>query len=205
LQPKVRAVGCPIRREIAQGDRREALKYFGLQSNRKTLLVFGGSLSSASINEALSEVEGELAQLSSTWQVLHIAGKHDIEASPADRVLAYCERMDLAYAIADLAVCRGGASTIAELTATATPAVIFPYPHHSDRQQTLNAAGLVQCGAAVCVEEVGSRQGNAELLRKNMIPLMQDSQRLDIMRQASGRQAKISAADEIARWLSGSE
>ncbi len=163
---KVRAAGCPIRRSLLAAGKADAMRHFGLDAVRRTLLVFGASLGASSINDALATMVGRLDEFAETWQILHVtgAGKGQglADAYKAGRVpakcLDYCDRMDLAYAAADLAVCRGGASTVAELTATGTPAVILPYPYHKDQQQLLNSRPLESAGAAViCPDAAGDR------------------------------------------------
>jgi UDP-N-acetylglucosamine--N-acetylmuramyl-(pentapeptide) pyrophosphoryl-undecaprenol N-acetylglucosamine transferase len=209
LRDKVRCVGCPVRAELLAGQKEEATSHFGLRADRKTLLVFGGSLLSASINEAAVAIAGELASLAESWQILHVTGADkDCGAAAAYQqagltacTLEYCDRMDLAYATADLAVCRGGASTIAELTATGTPAVILPYPHHRDQQQRLNADALVAAGASLCVTDTCDRGANAAALRSSLLPLLADEPRLLAMRQAAASLARPDAAQTIARWL----
>ena len=157
---KIRVVGCPVRSSFLTADRDEAMRHFHLNGELKTLLVNGGSLGAASINRAFEAIRDEMDDLSHQWQVLHITGECD--SQPAEtcraggmvvRTLGYCRRMDLAYSAADLVLGRCGASSAAELSATGTPAVLMPYPHHADRQQFLNAASLVERGAAIVCED----------------------------------------------------
>ena len=112
--------------------------------------------------------------------------------------------MDLAYAAADLSLCRAGAGTVAELAATLTPAVLMPYPYHKDQQQRLNAAGLAEAGAAVICEDAKDAQANAVRLREVLIPLMKDPSGLQRMRRGASRFAKPQAANDVAQWLAGS-
>jgi len=204
---KIRCVGCPVRPRLLAGDRAEAIRRFGLLADRRTLLIFGGSLMSASINQSVAALAGELASLAAEWQVLHVAGKA-AEAKCTEAyggkihacTLEYCDRMDLAYAAADLAVCRGGASTMAELAATGTPAIILPYPHHRDRQQQRNAAAFVRAGAGILVDDTNV-PANVAALRTTLVPLMADAGRLETMRQAAARLARPHAAQAVANWL----
>jgi len=204
---KIQCVGCPVRPQLFAGDRAEAIRCFDLRGDRKTLLIFGGSLMSASINESAAALAGELASLAGNWQVLHLAGRGQV-ADCAEaygdnihaRTLEYCDRMDLAYAAADLAICRGGASTMAELAATGTPAIVLPYPHHRDRQQHRNAAAFVRAGAGILVDDTDVAT-NVAALRITLLPLMNDERRLESMRQAAGRLSKPDAAQAVANWL----
>lgn len=207
LWGKIRASGCPIGGGFASADRAEGVRHFGLDEGRKTLLVCGGSLGAEAINLAMGLLAaGALAEyLEERWQVLHVAGPSQSGVSSAGEGhvhrLEYCRRMDLALAATDLAVVRGGASTIAELTATGTPAVIVPYPHHKDRQQYLNAQPLSRAGAAVvCEQTPGPLAGP---LGRVLEEILGDPERLENMRDAVGPMAKTGAALEVARWLIG--
>ena len=210
LRERVRCVGCPVRRGLVGGDRAEALRHFGLRGDRRTLLVFGGSLLAEALGEAVARLAGELRELAAGWQLLHISGSPragQIERALADagvgvRTLAYCDRMGLAYAAADLALARAGAVTVAELAATGTPAVLMPYPHHADRHQLFNAAALVECGAAVVCEDLKDPAANAANLRGVLLPLLRDAAALDAMaRAAAGLAGRPSAAAAVAEWL----
>ncbi len=209
VRQRIHCVGCPVREGVGSGDRAEAVRYFGLRADRKTLLVLGGSMGAQSINAAVGELAGELDSLSGFWQILHVtgpAGEGDSIPSGEIRVVkvGYCDRMDLAYAVADLALCRGGACTVAELAATATPAVIMPYPHHADRQQHRNAADLVAAGAAVVADDRVDAGENAEMLRSRLLGILTEPSRLEAMRQAAKSPAGPAAAREVALWLAGS-
>jgi UDP-N-acetylglucosamine--N-acetylmuramyl-(pentapeptide) pyrophosphoryl-undecaprenol N-acetylglucosamine transferase len=211
VRAKVRHVGCPVRREFLEADRPQALDHFGLRGDRKTLVVNGGSLGAASINQAVALLAGELGELGETWQVLLITGRD--KAGPAleargglcVRVLDYCQRMDLAYAAADLSLGRAGAGTVAELSATATPAVLMPYPYHADQHQRLNAAELCQAGAAIIVDDAKTAETNAQRLRETLLPILRDPACLDKMRQAAKSIKGAHAAQRVARWLLGME
>ncbi|HYI45956.1 MAG TPA: undecaprenyldiphospho-muramoylpentapeptide beta-N-acetylglucosaminyltransferase [Actinomycetota bacterium] len=160
--PRGRYVGLPLPRRLVECDwdreRSGAIENFGLDPVRKTLLVFGGSLGAQSINQAA-------ARLPQLWsdrkdrQVVHIVGsRHDPEtsAAPGDlvfRSVGFVERMEEAYAVADLAICRGGANTVAELAVAGLPSIVVPYPHHRDRQQEKHGRVLERAGAAVVVQD----------------------------------------------------
>lgn len=204
---KVRCVGCPVRAGIVAADRDEAMRCFALDPSRRTLLVLGGSQGARSVNEAVAALAADLETLADQWQVLHVTGPDGVgttAASGAVRRVAYCERMDLAYAAADLALCRSGASTMAELAATGTPAVLMPYPYHADDQQRLNAAGFSEAGAGEIVTDAVEPAVNAEALRRELIPLMSDPARLTRMTEAAKAIGGQDAAEEVAAWLVGS-
>ena len=156
--PRATVVGMPLRVEIEQLDRftarQEAINFFGLSADRPTLLVTGGSSGAQRINETVAEsIAGVLG---AGWQVIHITGefrdtvKH--RGLPGYRVLKYCDRMELALALADLAVTRAGTSTVAELAAVGVPAVFVPYPV-GNGEQKLNARQAVKAGGAIIVHD----------------------------------------------------
>ena len=211
VRAKVHHVGCPVRRAFVEVDRAQAIEHFGLRGDRKTLVINGGSLGAASINQAAALLAGELAESAEQWQVLHITGKDKagaaLEASGGlhVRVIEYCRRMDLAYAAADLSLGRAGAGTVAELGATATPAVLMPYPYHADQHQRLNAAELCRCGAAVIVDDAKTPETNARRLGETLLPILRDPARLGRMHQAAKSIEGTHAAETVARWLLGSE
>jgi UDP-N-acetylglucosamine--N-acetylmuramyl-(pentapeptide) pyrophosphoryl-undecaprenol N-acetylglucosamine transferase len=213
VRPRVRAVGCPIRREFLHVDRRAAIGELGLRADRRTLLVAGGSLGAQSINQAVVALAGDLDSLADSWQVLHVTGEgKGGEAELAARAprlavrsLEYCRRMDLAMAAADVILCRGGASTLAEVAAVGAAAIVLPYPYHKDRQQRLNAEPLRRAGAALVVEDRVESAANAASLRETLMPLLADPSRVEAMRKASAAMGKPRAAEEVARWLRGEE
>jgi len=206
---RVRCVGCPVRAGLTDGDADEARRRFALRADRRTLLVAPGSQGAANVNRAAARLRPALDELADGWQVLHVAGPGNGQSVRAayegakihHMVLDFCERMDLAYAVADLALCRAGASTVAELAATSTPAVLMPYPYHRDQHQRHNAAELVAAGAGVVVADATDPAANADSLRRRMLPLMREPARLEAMRSAAAGLGRPAAAEEIARWL----
>ncbi|MBS3820846.1 MAG: UDP-N-acetylglucosamine--N-acetylmuramyl-(pentapeptide) pyrophosphoryl-undecaprenol N-acetylglucosamine transferase, partial [Phycisphaerae bacterium] len=202
------AVGCPVREGLAEASASEARRVFGLSDDRRTLLVFGGSTLAHSLTDAVVNLAEDLESLSDDWQVLMLAGDLAERALEAfrqrrinARIMRYCDRMDLAWAAADLAVCRGGAVTVAELAATGTPAVVMPYPHHADRQQWLNAEALCQTGAAIIVDDRSAAAANVDALRQHLLPILRDGSCLADMRAAADRAERRDAAGVIAEWM----
>lgn len=193
-----------VRRTISHAVRDPAR--FGLVEGKRTLLIVGGSLGARGLN--LSAVAGLAAAvaadptLAGRLQVIHSTGS-DAEAVVAAEtyrrlgVLAFVRPFiaDIGEALltADLVLCRGGASTLAEVAALARPAVVVPYPHHADRQQWKNAEPLVARGAAALIEE-GALTPPA--FRTEVIDRLFDLERLRAMSDASRRRivAKESGA-----------
>src|ERR1022692_461674 len=153
-------IGIPIRREISGLDRLaisdKARAHFGLRPDLPVLLVTGGSQGAASLNRAVLGAADSI--LAVGVQVLHIVGPRtgaDLRVPPGGVpyvALEYCDRMDLAYAAADFALCRAGAMTCAELTAVGLPAAYVPLPH-GNGEQRLNAVPIERAGGGLIVDD----------------------------------------------------
>jgi UDP-N-acetylglucosamine--N-acetylmuramyl-(pentapeptide) pyrophosphoryl-undecaprenol N-acetylglucosamine transferase len=202
----LRVSGNPIRRSLLLQDKAGAYEAFGLDSEKRTLFVFGGSRGAASINRA---VEGALERLKhiSQLQVIWQTGSEDFEAiqmkfrnftSFKVRVFPYLESIEKAYAIADIAVCRAGAMTIAELTACGVAAILVPYPHATRDHQTHNARGLVERDAALVIAD---KELTPEVLAKTIESLIRDEPRLRRLGRNARAFAKVDAAQRIARSM----
>ncbi|MGO0576337.1 undecaprenyldiphospho-muramoylpentapeptide beta-N-acetylglucosaminyltransferase [Ornithinimicrobium panacihumi] len=200
--PHAVRVGLPLRDEIRDLDRAasraEGLEHFGLQADRPTLLVFGGSLGAQRLNTAFADAGQDL--LDAGVQVLHLTGAgKDIEPPHADPggarhvTLPYTDRMDLAYAVADLAVCRSGAGTVSELAAVGLPAVYVPLPI-GNGEQRLNAAEVVEAGGGLLVDD-GDVDG--AWVRRTVLPLVTDRARLDQMSAAAAAHGERDADDRL--------
>ena len=155
---KANTVGIPVRDTIRQLDRtalrEEALAYFNLDESRPTVLVFGGSQGARRLNDMVVAFAADL--IAEGWQVLHAIGAKNqdqhVNDLPHYTCVPYIDRMDLAYAIADAAVTRAGAMTVAELTAVGIPAIFVPLPI-GNGEQTLNASAVVRAGGGVLVDD----------------------------------------------------
>ncbi len=203
--PNARHIGIPLRRSIATLDRdsvrAEARAYFGLAPARPTLLVFGGSQGARRINQAMDGATGDLA--AAGIQVLHAVGEGNLDTvTPPTTgapyvVRPYLDRMDLAYAAADLAVCRAGAMTCAELAAVGLPAVYVPLPH-GNGEQRLNAAPLVQAGGGLIVDDAGLTPA---WIRDHVPSLMADRERLALMSKAAASFGRRDADDRLVEMI----
>lgn len=158
--PGAEVIGIPLRQAISSLDRpalrATARAHFGLDPQAPTLLVTGGSQGARSLNAAVSGAAAELG--AAGIGVLHAYGRRNAVAvtampgAPPYVAVPYLERMDLALAAADLAICRAGAMTVAELSAVGLPAVYVPLPH-GNGEQGLNARQLVEAGGAMLVAD----------------------------------------------------
>lgn len=203
-QDKTVLTGLPIRPEIAAGkDRRAARESLGLDPEKFTLLVIGGSQGARRINEMVLDAAPVLVE--NGMQVLHQSGEKNYDSVASRRpdvsgyfVRPYIDDMAAAYSAADLIVSRSGASTIAELTVRGVPAVLIPYPFAHAGHQTKNAEAVARAGAAVAVEESGLT-GSA--LAGIILELAGDRARLDKMAEASKTLGRPDAAAAIVRII----
>ena len=204
----VHVTGCPVRRaflEPATGDEYDQL---GMDRNLKTLLITGASSGARSINEAVIPIVPELAQVDG-WQIFHISGQGDVDrlknyysqAGVLAEVVAFTDLMPEILKCSDLAVARAGAVTLAELSATGTPAILMPYPYHKDQHQKCNALQLVERGAAMLLDDSKDASINAIALRKALLPLMRSNDRLAEMCSAAGSRGTADAAELVADRL----
>jgi len=197
--PHGQRIGMPLRREVATLDRTavraEALEHFGLQPDWPTVLVTGGSLGAQRLNDAFGARVAELSR--GGVQVLHVTGlgKEFVPEPPAGGapyvVVPYADRMELAYAAADLVVARSGANTVCELTAVGLPAVYVPLPI-GNGEQRLNAAEVVSAGGGLLVDDSDLTPDWVDAV---LLGLATDGQRLARM-AAAARALGEPAADE---------
>ncbi|KRC84697.1 UDP-N-acetylglucosamine--N-acetylmuramyl-(pentapeptide) pyrophosphoryl-undecaprenol N-acetylglucosamine transferase [Terrabacter sp. Root85] len=197
--PHAQRIGMPLRREVATLDREavraEALELFGLQPQWPTVLVTGGSLGAQRLNDAFRARVAELSR--GGVQVLHVTGlgKEFVPEPPAEGapyvVVPYADRMELAYAAADLVVARSGANTVCELTAVGLPAVYVPLPV-GNGEQRVNAADVVSAGGGLLVDDADL---TPEWVDAVLLGLATDRERIARM-AAAARALGEPAADE---------
>ena len=177
--PRSRRVGLPMRTEIAWLDRdalrAQAREHFGLRDDLPTLLVYGGSLGAQRLNTTFGAASGDLRDAG--VQVVHGCGQgKSVDLAPAPRgappyvVQPYLDRMDLAYAAADLVVGRAGAGTVCEVTAVGLPAAYVPLPV-GNGEQRLNAEPVVAAGGGVIVDDASC---TPSWVRSVLLPLVLD-------------------------------
>ncbi len=198
---KIRVTGNPVRQDIAfaEGKREAAMKLFGLDAGKKTLLVIGGSLGARTINESIA-ANLELLEKNNI-QIIWQTGKGYIET--AEKIFkkelgglsAFISKMDLAYAAADMVVSRAGAISLSELALVQKPCILVPSPNVAEDHQTKNAMALVKNGAALLVKDSEAR----DKLGKAIIDLMKD---LPLQNKLSTNISKLAfpdAAETIAK------
>ncbi|MBA2427905.1 MAG: undecaprenyldiphospho-muramoylpentapeptide beta-N-acetylglucosaminyltransferase [Actinobacteria bacterium] len=204
--------GNPVMPELGDFDRAaeraKGVARFELDPARRTVLIFGGSQGAHTVNQAA-------IALGSVWadrddlQVVHVAGRaayprlvaeaarrhEEHEGQLVYRVVEYVDRMVEAYAAADVALCRGGASTVAELTCAGLPSIIVPYPHHRDRQQERHAGVLASAGAALVVADA---ECTTRLVAEALDRLLADERGLAVMSEAAASLGRPDAAFRLA-------
>lgn len=197
-------VGVPVRAAITTLDRAalraQARRHFGFAADARVLLVFGGSQGAVSLNRAVS---GAAAQLAAAGvSVLHAHGPKNTldlrepdDGDPPYRAVPYLDRMDLAYAAADLVICRSGAMTVAEVSAVGLPAIYVPLPI-GNGEQRLNALPVVHAGGGIVVPDGVL---TPDLVAREVSGLLGDAPRLAAMTAAAARVGHRDAARQVAQ------
>lgn len=199
--------GNPVRSSVLRvRTEREALRAEGfraldLESGRRTVLVFGGSQGALKVNGAAVEAcrllssRGDLQVLLLTGQAHRDSAREKVDGKLVVRSLPFLDRMELAYAVAELVVARAGATTVAEVTACGLPAVLVPYPHATARHQDANAAAVVRVGGAAVISD-GELDG--AVLAHRITEIIDDPERLARMARGAAGFGRPEAADALA-------
>lgn len=206
--PHAVCLGLPIRRAISGLDRAarrgEARAHFGLDADRATLLVTGGSQGAARINAAMAGAADALG--AAGVQVLHVVGpKGSVELSDRSAssvpyvVVPFVDQMELAYAAADATVCRAGANSVTEAAALGLPAVFVPLPI-GNGEQRLNARAVVEAGGGLLVAD---DEFTPEWAAAHLPRLLTDRARLERMSAAARGLVPADADEALARVVAG--
>lgn len=199
---KIVITGNPVRKDILSlaGKREKALGHFGLDANRKTLLIMGGSLGAKTINESVMEGIDKLldAEVQVIWQTGKIyydnlkvkLANYDLRKI---RLHDFLREMDLAYAAADVVISRSGALAVSELCIAKRPCILVPSPNVAEDHQTRNAISLVEKDAAVIVPDKNAR----EMLIDEALKLLFDDQRSQKLSESIAKLAKPNATNAI--------
>ncbi len=198
----IELIGTPTRAALGTGRREEGARNFGLDPHKKILLVFGGSLGATSINNALLLTIDELTK--EDIQIIWQTGKRDyqhIQQRVGNRpnmwIGPFIDEMECAYASADIAVCRAGATTLAELTRVGLPAILVPYPYAAANHQEHNARSLADAGAAVVVRDHEA----PDQLSKTILDLLKNEARLKSMSEKSRSLGQPDAGAQLAKRI----
>jgi UDP-N-acetylglucosamine--N-acetylmuramyl-(pentapeptide) pyrophosphoryl-undecaprenol N-acetylglucosamine transferase len=199
--PHATVMGLPLRSAIAGLDRTAtrngARDHFGIPADAKVLLVFGGSQGAAHFNAVIAQSLKQLTK-SGIW-ILHAFGSKNEtpSAQPGYLPVPYLDRMDLAYAAADLAITRAGAMTCAELSAVGLPAIYVPLPI-GNGEQRLNALPIVEAGGGLIVDDADF---DTDWLIQATAHLLNDQDELDAMGAAAAALGIRDADAQIARYV----
>lgn len=203
---KIFLSGNPVRDDILKVTKEDALKKFNFNKNIFTILVMGGSQGSHKINEVFIDALSDMEEsLKANLQVIHLIGRKDYVGVSLRykalnikvRTFDFLEDIGFAYHAADLVVGRAGASTISELTALGLPAILIPYPYAQAHQKE-NARFLAGDNAAVLIEDDNL---SAEILKRQIIELMIDKERLNTLAVNSKRLGNPYASCRLAKEI----
>jgi UDP-N-acetylglucosamine--N-acetylmuramyl-(pentapeptide) pyrophosphoryl-undecaprenol N-acetylglucosamine transferase len=209
---RIEVTGLPLRREIREVPAArqrladEARRGWDLAGERTTLVVTGGSQGALRLNRTIADAIPLLAGRSDLQLVVLTGPAHEpVVAAEANRkmelivrTVPFLERMELALAVADLAVARAGANTIHELAACAIPSILVPYPHATDDHQAANARELERAGAA---DVYLDRELTPEGLARRILSLVGDGERRTVMAKAGAAWAKPDADERVAQLV----
>ena len=188
---KIILTGNPVRQNLTSGSKEEAIRYFNeefgvnFNTEKKTLLIIGGSLGARTINQSIIAHLNKL--IDSNVQVIWQTGKNyladckkALEALPHNNIICtdFVSQMPLAYALADLVISRAGASSISELCLLGKPSILVPSPNVAEDHQTHNAMALVKKDAGVLVKDIDAK----DQMVATALSLIQDTARLEALR-----------------------
>jgi UDP-N-acetylglucosamine--N-acetylmuramyl-(pentapeptide) pyrophosphoryl-undecaprenol N-acetylglucosamine transferase len=204
-QANITNIGNPLRPDFSMVSKQEGQKFFGLSRDKKTLLIFGGSQGALALNRKVKDnldIFKRAGNIQLIWQVGEYkfeVYKQAFEDSGIDGVvLKFIDRMEMAYAAADLAFCRSGALSLAELAACGLPSILVPYPYAAEDHQYHNARVFEESGAAIVV-----RQSELEDfdLAGYVSGLCVDEEKLEEMSSAASAMADLKASEKIANKI----
>ena len=188
---KIILTGNPVRQNLTSGSKEEAIRYFNeefgvnFNTEKKTLLIIGGSLGARTINQSIIAHLNKL--IDSNVQVIWQTGKNyladckkALEALPHNHIICtdFVSQMPLAYALADLVISRAGASSISELCLLGKPSILVPSPNVAEDHQTHNAMALVKKDAGVLVKDIDAK----DQMVATALSLIHDTARLEALR-----------------------
>jgi UDP-N-acetylglucosamine--N-acetylmuramyl-(pentapeptide) pyrophosphoryl-undecaprenol N-acetylglucosamine transferase len=206
---KIIYTGNPVRQDITENveDINSSIRYFGLTHNKKTVLVTGGSLGARSLNDAvkqnLESITGKNPDIQILWQVGKLYyeefSSSGIKDNKAVKILPFIDRVDMAYAIADIVVARAGALTISELSISGKAVILVPSPNVAEDHQTKNAMNLVERNAAILLKDSEVREKLGEVIND----LLSDSTKIKYLSENILKLAKKDASSVITEIIIG--
>ncbi len=200
---KILLTGNPIRQDILslEGKWDKGLKFFGLSAEKKTILVIGGSLGARTINESILKCLEEFKKnnIQLVWQTgkgFYETAKQAVNKYESNGIKAFdfIQKMDYAYAVADIVISRAGAISVSELCLVKKPCILIPSPNVAEDHQTKNAMALVNKNAAILIKDSEAR----EELCKESLALIRDSDQCLKLSKNIGQMAFQDSANRIA-------
>lgn len=196
-------IGNPVREDIDSANRHDALRKFDLDSDKKTIFIFGGSQGAQAINQAVLDA---LDLFSKNWQLLWQTGERNFASVSEEvgrksvrcAVFPFIKDMSSAYAASDLVVSRAGALTLAEITACGIPSLLIPYPYAAADHQRYNAEVLQKEGAAQIISQ---RDLTGETLAQKISSVLSDEKSLQRMAEQSKKMGRPDASSLLVNEL----
>jgi len=204
-ESKFLEVGNPLRPDFEIAKREEGLKFFGLEQDKKTLLIFGGSQGAEALNQKVKNSLEDF-RADGNIQIIWQAGRYNFDhyssafndSGVRGVILEFIDRMEMAYAAADLAFCRSGALSLSELAVVGLPSLLVPYPHAAEDHQYHNAKVYDDAGAAKVIRQTELERFN---LHEYVSGLFSDPDRLKKMSEAARSLADPDASKKIAEKI----
>lgn len=196
---KIMITGNPVRKTIVNSNvsKEEAIRFFGLDINKKTILIVGGSLGAKSINEAIAKDLEHLIKndIQLIWQTGKTTAEQFIAVAKDKKgiwVNAFIEKMEMAYAAADVVISRSGAMSVAELCVVKKPVVFVPFPFAAEDHQTVNAQHLVDKNAALMIKDSNAKN---ELVNTTIDLVSDETKQTELINNI--KNLAITNADEV--------
>jgi UDP-N-acetylglucosamine--N-acetylmuramyl-(pentapeptide) pyrophosphoryl-undecaprenol N-acetylglucosamine transferase len=194
--------GVPIRSGIIENETEAGDNPFGLDSQKKTLLIMGGSQGAQAINKVMLQSIPTLQTLVPGLQIIHLTGKYGYQEAReayscmgiSSFVSEFYNDIGIAYRLSDLVISRSGANAIAEIAAVGIPAILIPYPHATDNHQYWNANELSSAGGALIIKQ---EELTPERVIKLVSDLLMNDERLENMKKINKSLSKPFAAARV--------
>jgi len=202
-KPKIVITGNPVRKEMVniENKKQEALKFFGLDPDKKIVLAVGGSLGARTINQSIQKyldlfVDEKIQVIWQTGKLYFETAKDAVNKISENeiKVFEFINRMDLAYAAADVIISRAGAISVSELCIIGKPVIMVPSPNVAEDHQTKNAMALVKTNAAILIIDSEC----LSLLGNSVVELINDYEKRSLLSRNILKLALPQAADSIA-------
>ncbi len=206
----VRVTGTPIRKDILSSRKWRAAEKFGLSPSKKTILITGGSQGAQAVNETIVRCLPRFEMLSNDLQIIHCTGEYGYEAAKAAYgkakidafVCSFLDDMGAAFSMADIIICRAGATTIAEITAIGIPTILIPYPHAADNHQYWNAMELVSNGGGYLLQQLDLTPEKVMELITDLLYNKEKYDRMKMFNKGMGiPNASVNVVDNICRVI----